>query len=66
MVGKQTGSLLGYELHQQHPIMENVKYQEKREKDERMKHVVGGERETKKADSREREEAILSSFSHCS
>ena len=45
--------------------MENAKYQEKREKDERMKHVVGGERE-KKADSREREETILSSFSHYS
>ena len=46
--------------------MENPNYQEKPEKDERMKHVVGGEREKKKADSREREEAILSSFSRCS
>ena len=43
-------------------VKENTKYQEKREKDERMKHVVGGEREKKKLTA-EREKR---QFSHAS
>ena len=35
-------------------VKENAKYQEKRENDERMKHVMGGEREKKSLQQREK------------